>query len=57
MKSKPYSVVGNKRGGHRIAVPECMGAKAGDRYDFRYCEESGDVFLPIGTLIYVPKGE
>lgn len=50
MKSKPYSVVGNKRDGHRIAVPECVGAKAGDRYNFKFLEKTG-------TLVFTPAAK
>jgi hypothetical protein len=52
MKNKTYHVTGTKRDGHRIAVPECVGSKAGDRYDFTFQEEIGWVCVPKGALIF-----
>jgi hypothetical protein len=55
MKNKSYSVVGSKKQGHRIAVPERTGVKTGDRYDFRFIESGTiDIRLPAGTLVYIP---
>ena len=54
MKNKPYRVTGDQQNGHRIAVQEGHGVKKGDCYDFRYYEESGNVYLPVGSLVYVP---
>jgi hypothetical protein len=47
MKNKPYSVVGNRENGFRIAVPTETGAKAGDKYDCK--------ILRNGALMYVPR--
>ena len=57
MKTRSYSVVGDKKQGHRIAVPESTGIQKGDRYDCTFVpnRESG-VFLPAGSLVYVPHG-
>jgi hypothetical protein len=55
MKNKPYSVVGNREGGFRIAVPTETGAKAGDKYECRIFEEATVDVIPRGTLMYVPK--
>ena len=54
MKNKPYRVTGDQQNGHRIAVQEGHGVKKGDRYDFRYYEESGNVYLPVGSLVFIP---
>ena len=54
MKNKSYSVVGDKKQGHRIAVPECANPKKGDRYDFEYFDEGRMKHLPKGSLVYVP---
>ena len=54
MKNKSYSVVGDRKQGHRIAVPECANPERGDRYEFHPCDESGYAYLPIGSLVYVP---
>jgi len=54
MKPRSYSVVGDKKQGHRIAVPECANPKKGDHYDFHPCNEGGYAYLPIGSLVYVP---
>ena len=56
MKNKSYSVVGDKKQGHRIAVPECANPRKGDQYEFMEIIEGGydTVTLPIGSLVYVP---
>jgi len=55
MKNKPYSVVGNRENGFRIAVPTETGAKAGDKFDFFFYEGINDEHkLPPGALVYVP---
>ena len=57
MKNKSYSVVGDKKQGHRIAVPECANPEKGDRYEFCYIFVSEDIpahKIPIGSLVYVP---
>ena len=56
MKNKSYSVVGDKKQGHRIAVPECANPEKGDRYEFMQydCDDIGPVYLPKGSLVYVP---
>lgn len=53
MKNKPYIVTGDKKNGHRIAVPECVGAKAGDKYEFVPTPEGGTNFLPDGALVFI----
>ena len=57
MKNKPYKVSGDAENGYRIAVPTETGVKKGDRYDCTFVpnRESG-VFLPAGSLVYVPHG-
>jgi hypothetical protein len=55
MKNKSYSVVGDRKQGHRIAVPECANPEKGDIYDFNFIKEDMAWFkLPRGTLVYVP---
>lgn len=56
MKNKLYSVVGSKKQGHRIAVPEYMEPETGDKLKFRPGTEitAADLPLPEGTLVYVP---
>lgn len=55
MKTRSYSVVGDKKQGHRIAVPESTGIQTGDRFAFI---PSNEIFpgmvLPVGSLVYVP---
>jgi hypothetical protein len=51
---KSYSVVGDKKQGHRIAVPESTGIKKGDRFEFVPTPEGGTDFLPEGSLVYIP---
>jgi len=54
MKTKSYSVVGDKKQGHRIAVPESINPEAGDRYDFMQMKYTERIRLPAGSLVYVP---
>jgi len=54
MKNKPYAVRGDKRQGHRIAVPESAGVWAGDEFDFAHCAVPAKMTLPAGSLVYVP---
>lgn len=55
MKNKSYSVVGDKKQGHRIAVPECANPKKGDLYEFLEIIKGYEkVTLPVGSLVYVP---
>ena len=55
IQTKSYSVVGDKKQGHRIAVPECANPEAGDRYNFfEYFDEGRTRHFPKGTLVYVP---
>jgi len=54
MKTKSYSVVGDKKQGHRIAVPESTEAQKGDRYVVYQIKEGGDYTLREGSLVYVP---
>ena len=54
MKTRSYSVVGDKKQGHRIAVPESTGIQKGDRFEFVPIPEGGTDFLPAGSLVYVP---
>jgi hypothetical protein len=59
MKNKPYSVVGNRENGYRIAVPTETGAQAGDKYECTIFEEAcldlGEMEIPKGALLYVPR--
>jgi hypothetical protein len=55
MKNKPYSVVGNRENGFRIAVPTETGAKAGDKYKCKIFEEATVDVIPRGALMYVPR--
>jgi len=51
-----YRVVGSKKQGHRIAVPESTGPQSDDRYNF-ICGVDitpEDLPLPEGSLVYVP---
>jgi hypothetical protein len=54
IQTKSYSVVGDKKQGHRIAVPESTGIQKGDRFEFVPIPEGGTDFLPEGSLVYVP---
>ena len=51
---KSLKVRGDPENGHNIAVPMAIKPKAGDKYDFNPCDESGYVYLPKGSLVYVP---
>jgi hypothetical protein len=51
---KSYSVVGDKKQGHRIAVPERANPEKGDRYDFMQIKYIDRIRLPFGSLVYVP---
>ena len=54
MKNKSYSVVGDKKQGHRIAVSESIRPKAGDRYDFYFYDREQEETIPEGSLLFVP---
>jgi hypothetical protein len=55
MKSRSYSVVGDKKQGHRIAVPECANPEKGDRYDFYLYGDIAPLYvIPPEALVYVP---
>jgi hypothetical protein len=55
MNPRSYSVVGDKKQGHRIAVPECANPEKGDRFEFMEIIEGYEkVTLPVGSLVYVP---
>lgn len=51
-----YRVVGDKKNGHRIAVPESTGVQTGDEFDFAHCTVPTKMTLPAGSLVYVPHG-
>ena len=55
MNPRSYSVVGDKKQGHRIAVPESTGIQKGDRFEFVPIPVGGTDFLPEGSLVYVPS--
>jgi regulator of RNase E activity RraB len=58
MKNKSYSVVGSKKQGHRIAVPESTGVQKGDRFFCIQIHKKMSITelldIPEGSLLYVP---